>query len=38
MQEGDLDVAFNGDFMKCFESSLSSFDLSLWPKILRYQN
>ncbi|PAV71949.1 hypothetical protein WR25_16654 [Diploscapter pachys] len=35
MQEGDLDVAFNGDFMKCFESSLSSFDLSLWPKILR---
>ncbi|KAL6741591.1 hypothetical protein Aduo_014829 [Ancylostoma duodenale] len=35
MQEADFDLSVASDFMKCFDQSLTSFDLNVWPKVLR---
>ncbi|KJH47002.1 hypothetical protein DICVIV_06932 [Dictyocaulus viviparus] len=35
MQEADFDVSIAADFMKCFDQSITSFDLNVWPKVLR---
>ncbi|KAE9417888.1 hypothetical protein Angca_003493, partial [Angiostrongylus cantonensis] len=35
MQEADFDVSVAADFMKCFDQSMTSFDLNVWPKVLR---
>ncbi|WKY15538.1 hypothetical protein Q1695_000766 [Nippostrongylus brasiliensis] len=35
LQEADFDMSVISDFMKCFDQSLTSFDLNIWPKVLR---
>ncbi|VDM67465.1 unnamed protein product [Strongylus vulgaris] len=35
MQEADFDLSITSDFTKCFEQSITSFDLNVWPKVLR---
>lgn len=35
MQEADFDMSVASDFMNCFDQSITSFDLSTWPKVLR---
>ncbi|VDM57490.1 unnamed protein product [Angiostrongylus costaricensis] len=35
MQEADFDVSVAADFMKYFDQSMTSFDLNVWPKVLR---
>ncbi|KHJ83071.1 hypothetical protein OESDEN_17233 [Oesophagostomum dentatum] len=35
MQEADFDMSITSDFMKCFDQSITSFDLNVWPKVLR---
>ncbi|XGW04433.1 hypothetical protein V3C99_015538 [Haemonchus contortus] len=35
MQEADFDMSVTSDFMKCFDQSITSFDLNIWPKVLR---
>ncbi|KAK6036177.1 hypothetical protein COOONC_26319 [Cooperia oncophora] len=35
MQEADFDMSVTSDFMKCFDQSITSFDLNVWPKVLR---
>ncbi|CAJ0581929.1 unnamed protein product, partial [Mesorhabditis spiculigera] len=39
LQEGEFDVQIGGDFLRLFDSTISSFDLSTWPAVINaYEN
>lgn len=38
LEEGEFEMTQNADFLKYFDISLYTMDLSVWPKAIRLEN